>query len=450
MLRMLRFPALVGMTAGVLALVLCAGVPASARGNGCLGAKLKAIGKKESGLLGCSAKGATLGASAESACIAKVDAKFIHAYDKPTGCTPPAPLDSQCETLADDCRDALRAALPDGDATNPSRCEAARLKAAGKNAAAKLTCYAKAAAKGAPVGTSSHGCLDKVDAKLKGAFKKMRGCTGDASGSAENIASLVDSRCVAPVVTVDAEGRVTDICSTDRIAASVLFAPTTLTATAKSPSEIDLSWKDTNSSETGYLIERSLDAVTFVQIAAVGVNVHAYKNLGLTEKTTYYYRVRAYQTSETGTTYSDYSNVASATTPADTTAPSTPSQLKAAAISCSEIRLTWKGSTDSGSGVKGYNVYRGGVFLTQVPAPATSFTDSGLLPLTTYSQGPLALCRALACTQRRHPYGRCSNRRRAAPAVPSSCAASAIASIFSHTGRASLGRPAASRETASW
>src|SRR5216683_7505157 len=91
MLRKLRFPALVGMTAGVLALVLCTGVPASARGNGCLGAKLKAIGERESGLLGCSAKGATLGASAESACIAKVDGKFIHAYDKPTGCAPPAP-----------------------------------------------------------------------------------------------------------------------------------------------------------------------------------------------------------------------------------------------------------------------------------------------------------------------------------------------------------------------
>ena len=60
MLRKLRFPALVGMTAGVLALVLCTGVPASARGNSCLGAKLKAIGKKESGLLGCSAKGATV------------------------------------------------------------------------------------------------------------------------------------------------------------------------------------------------------------------------------------------------------------------------------------------------------------------------------------------------------------------------------------------------------
>src|SRR5713101_5837849 len=149
MLRKLRFPALVGMTAGVLALVLCTGVPASARGNGCLGAKLKAIGKRESGLLGCSAKGATLGASAESACIAKVDGKFIHAYDKPTGCAPAAP-DSQCESLADDCREALRAALPDGDATNPSKCEAARLKAAGKNAATKLTCYAKAAAKGVP------------------------------------------------------------------------------------------------------------------------------------------------------------------------------------------------------------------------------------------------------------------------------------------------------------
>src|SRR5205823_713865 len=38
-----------------------------------------------------------------------------------------------------------------------------------------------------------------------------------------------------------------------------------------------------------------------------------------------------------------------------------------------------------GSGIKGYNVYRGGVFLKQVLAPATSSTDSGLLPSVTYA-----------------------------------------------------------------
>ena len=35
---------------------------------------------------------------------------------------------------------------------------------------------------------------------------------------------------------------------------NALLAPTQLTATSKSSAEIDLSWRDTNSQESGYLI----------------------------------------------------------------------------------------------------------------------------------------------------------------------------------------------------
>src|SRR5690242_14263658 len=67
-----------------------------------------------------------------------------------------------------------------------------------------------------------------------------------------------------------------------------LLAPSSLKASAQSSGEIDLSWHDTNSQESGYLIERSPNrAGNFVQIAAVGVNVQAYKNFGLTQRTTY-------------------------------------------------------------------------------------------------------------------------------------------------------------------
>src|SRR5437870_9341294 len=69
----------------------------------------------------------------------------------------------------------------------------------------------------------------------------------------------------------------------------------------------------------------------------------------------------------------------------DTTAPSTPSGLNASASACGQISLGWSASTDSGSGVRGYNVYRAGTFLKQVLAPATSTTDSPLPPSTTYS-----------------------------------------------------------------
>ena len=206
-----RFPVpVVAMAFGVLALVLSTSVPASARGSRCLGGKLRAIGQNRSGLLGCSAKGAIRGAPAESACVAEVGAKFTRAYNRLSGCVPPAPPDAQCASTVDICRDALRAALPDGEATHPSRCEALRLRAAGRNAAARLACYARAATRGLPVGTSPGGCLDQAEARFMAAFKKARGCTGD--GEEASIASLVDSTCVEPAVTVDGVGEVTEIC----------------------------------------------------------------------------------------------------------------------------------------------------------------------------------------------------------------------------------------------
>jgi len=70
----------------------------------------------------------------------------------------------------------------------------------------------------------------------------------------------------------------------------------------------------------------------------------------------------------------------------DTTAPSVPT-LTATAASCNQINLSWTASTDNagGSGLKGYNVYRGGAFLKQVLAPATSTSDSGLAGSAAYS-----------------------------------------------------------------
>src|SRR5882724_3922069 len=178
----------------------------------------------------------------------------------------------------------------------------------------------------------------------------------------------------------------------ERFGALALKAPTSLTASARSSSEVDLSWHDTNSQENGYLIERSLASTSgFAQIATVPTNVHSYQDLGLAQSTTYYYRLRA---SDSTGLFSAYSSVASATTSADTTAPSTPSGLQASASACGQTGLGWSASTDGGSGVAAYNVYRGGVLLKQVLAPATSTTDSGLLPSTTYSYAVSAVDRA--------------------------------------------------------
>lgn len=83
-------------------------------------------------------------------------------------------------------------------------------------------------------------------------------------------------------------------------------APTNLTATAISSSQIDLSWTDNAKNENGFKIERDS-----VQIDTVGANVTSYSDdTGLNPSITYYYRVCAYN--DAGD--SGYSNEASATT----------------------------------------------------------------------------------------------------------------------------------------
>jgi hypothetical protein len=74
--------------------------------------------------------------------------------------------------------------------------------------------------------------------------------------------------------------------------------------------------------------------------------------------------------------------------PGDTTAPSTPANLTATAVSSSQIILSWNSSTDN-IGVTGYQIYRNG---SMVGSPYTnSYTDNGLTPATLYSYAVAAV-----------------------------------------------------------
>jgi len=89
-------------------------------------------------------------------------------------------------------------------------------------------------------------------------------------------------------------------------------APSNLTATAVSSSQINLSWSDNSSDETGFSIERCTGngCTNFAQIATVGANTTSYANGGLSRNTWYRYRVRAFNSAGN----SAYSNIATAKT----------------------------------------------------------------------------------------------------------------------------------------
>ena len=90
-------------------------------------------------------------------------------------------------------------------------------------------------------------------------------------------------------------------------------APTNLSATGVSRTQVDLTWQDNSVNEQGFKIERLDDtngASQWTQIGTVGPSVNTYPDTGRTCETPYYYRVRAYNAAGD----SAYSNMANGTT----------------------------------------------------------------------------------------------------------------------------------------
>ena len=163
-------------------------------------------------------------------------------------------------------------------------------------------------------------------------------------------------------------------------------APTGLTASAVSSSQINLAWSDNASNETGFTVERctGVSCTNFAPIASLAANATSYQNAGLAASTTYGFRVVA----SNGAGNSGYSNTASATTQAGATGPAAPTGLTAAAVSASQINLAW---TDNASNETGYTVERctGASCSTfaqvaSLPANTTSYQNTGLAASTTY------------------------------------------------------------------
>ncbi len=171
--------------------------------------------------------------------------------------------------------------------------------------------------------------------------------------------------------------------NTDTSICVPLSAPSGLTATSVSSSQINLSWADNSPDETNFRIERSPNGNDgWSQIATVNANTTVYSDTGLSSNTRYYYRVRAYRSN--GDRYSDFSNVANAITVSPLQAPS---NLSVTTLSASELRLAWTDNSNDESSFaidRSPNGSSGWSEVATVAANTTAYTNSGLSPNTAY------------------------------------------------------------------
>ncbi|HYH84395.1 MAG TPA: S8 family serine peptidase, partial [Pyrinomonadaceae bacterium] len=89
-------------------------------------------------------------------------------------------------------------------------------------------------------------------------------------------------------------------------------APSNLRVTNTKTNSISIAWTDNSTNETGFRIERCTGSTctNFAEIGTVGANVTSATNSGLARRTTYRYRVRAYNSGGN----SAYSNIVNGTT----------------------------------------------------------------------------------------------------------------------------------------
>ena len=181
-----------------------------------------------------------------------------------------------------------------------------------------------------------------------------------------------------------------DIAEATTLAPPAPAAPSGLTATPSSHTQVDVSWSDNSNSEDGFRVERctGTGCTSFSEIFAAGPNVVAYSDTGRAALTVYRYRVLAFNAGGS----SAYSNIASATTPAAPLQPPTaPSNLSGTPTSYSQVELSW---SDNSSNENGFQIERCtgtvascGSFaqIGQVTFDINAVTDAGLQGQTTYT-----------------------------------------------------------------
>jgi mono/diheme cytochrome c family protein len=169
------------------------------------------------------------------------------------------------------------------------------------------------------------------------------------------------------------------------LGAAAPAAPTSISGSAASSSQINLTWVDNSNNETGFKIEQaSSNAGPFNLVATTAANATGYTVSGLNSSTTYYFRVKATNSvgDSVATTYIGITTLASGAA-----VPSSPTNLSATAVSSTQINLSW---TDTSASETGFKVERAtsqnGAYsvVATLGANVVSYSDTGLAVNGTY------------------------------------------------------------------
>ncbi|MCG8698318.1 MAG: fibronectin type III domain-containing protein [Bacteroidales bacterium] len=161
--------------------------------------------------------------------------------------------------------------------------------------------------------------------------------------------------------------------------------PTSLLATALSVDSITITWTDNSDNETGFKVERSMNAENgFQEIATLGAGVTSYQDAGLQAATAYYYRVVAYN-SAGNSTYSETVNATTEAIPAGIPAPwqqteiGSPAIIGSASYNNATNTFVVQGSGDqiSSNSDQFHYVYQGKLGNGEVIAKVNTISEDG-------------------------------------------------------------------------
>lgn len=167
-------------------------------------------------------------------------------------------------------------------------------------------------------------------------------------------------------------------------AETVPAAPSQLTATAISASQIRLEWTDNSDNEATMLVERaSYSSGPWFTLTSLPADTESYIDGGLTASTLFYYRIRA----SNATGASNPGNVAGTSTLSGGGGLIAPGNLRATAISSSQINLSWTDYATTETGFKIERASSAGGPWTQIAttsANVTSYANTGLGASSTF------------------------------------------------------------------